>query len=102
MTVRMPTAAPSSSGASGYPAQLNDDRPLTVNSVTVNEASPYATFTVTGAAAFGDGTGADSITDLTTLSVSGNAALNLAAITTSGTQTYSGDVSLAKAVSLTT
>ncbi|MBU3653553.1 MAG: hypothetical protein FGM44_10785, partial [Limnohabitans sp.] len=30
---------------------LNDDRVLTVNSVTVNEASPYATFTVTGAAA---------------------------------------------------
>lgn len=28
---------------------LNDDRPLTVSGVTVNEASPYATFTVTGA-----------------------------------------------------
>ncbi|OYX77020.1 MAG: hypothetical protein B7Y82_11695 [Sphingomonadales bacterium 32-65-25] len=58
--------------------------------------------TVTGDAAFGDGTDADSFTDLTSLSVSGNATLNLAAITTSGTQTYSGDVSLAQAVSLTT
>ncbi len=31
-------------------SQLDDDRPLTVNSITVNEASPYATFTVTGVA----------------------------------------------------
>ena len=29
---------------------LDDDRPLTVSSVTVSEASPYAVFTVTGAA----------------------------------------------------
>ncbi|MDD2887326.1 MAG: hypothetical protein PHY66_05950, partial [Aliarcobacter sp.] len=29
---------------------LNDDRPLSVSSVTVNEASPYAVFTVSGAA----------------------------------------------------
>jgi hypothetical protein len=28
---------------------LNDDRPLAVNDVTVNEGSPYAVFTVTGA-----------------------------------------------------
>ena len=45
------SATPSTSTDSGYPAELNDDRPLSVNSVTVNEASPYATFTVTGAAA---------------------------------------------------
>ena len=38
------------SGQDGYPV-LDDDRPLTVNSVTVNEASPYAVFTVTGPAA---------------------------------------------------
>ena len=29
---------------------LDDDRPLAVSSVTVTEASPYAVFTVTGAA----------------------------------------------------
>ncbi len=29
---------------------LDDDRPLTVNSITVNEASPYAVFTVSGGA----------------------------------------------------
>lgn len=32
----------------GYPSALDDDRPLSVNSINVNEASPYATFTVTG------------------------------------------------------
>jgi hypothetical protein len=30
-------------------ASKNDDRPVTINDVTVNEASPYAVFTVTGA-----------------------------------------------------
>ncbi|WP_022681088.1 YDG domain-containing protein, partial [Sandarakinorhabdus limnophila] len=74
----------------------------TGSTLTGLDGSTKRSLTVTGAATFGDGTGADSITDLTTLSVSGNAALNLAAITTSGTQTYSGNVSLAKAVSLTT
>jgi hypothetical protein len=43
------------SGTSGTPTanvpaeSLNDDRPLAVNDVTVNEGSPYAVFTVTGA-----------------------------------------------------
>jgi hypothetical protein len=32
-----------------YPAQLDDDRVLTVSNVNVNEGSPYAVFTVTGA-----------------------------------------------------
>ncbi|WP_221204326.1 beta strand repeat-containing protein, partial [Sphingorhabdus rigui] len=67
----------------------------------LNGSTNYG-LTVTGNAAFGDGTDADALTGLTTLSVSGNAALNLGAITTSGTQTYSGNVSLAKTVSLTT
>ena len=34
--------------AADLPAVLDDDRPLTVDSVTVNEASPYAVFTVGG------------------------------------------------------
>ena len=33
----------------GEVGALDDDRPLTVSSVTVNEGSPYAVFTVTGA-----------------------------------------------------
>jgi hypothetical protein len=32
------------------PALRNDDRPLTVSDITVNEGSPYAVFTITGAA----------------------------------------------------
>ncbi|WP_254928815.1 VCBS domain-containing protein [Cyanobium sp. T1B-Tous] len=36
-------------GSVNTTAPKDDDRPLTVSSVTVNEASPYATFTVTGA-----------------------------------------------------
>ncbi|MDP3055037.1 MAG: VCBS domain-containing protein [Methylobacter sp.] len=32
-----------------YPAHLDDDRPISVNNIAVNEASPYAVFTVTGA-----------------------------------------------------
>ncbi|WP_143266705.1 VCBS domain-containing protein [Azospirillum oryzae] len=34
----------------GYPAQLDDDRAVTVSSISVNEASPYAVFTVSGSA----------------------------------------------------
>jgi VCBS repeat-containing protein len=33
---------------SGYPAYLDDDRAVSVNDVQVNEASPYAVFTVAG------------------------------------------------------
>lgn len=39
---------PDTSGAS-FPAQLDDDRPLSVNDIRVNEASAYAMFEVTGA-----------------------------------------------------
>jgi hypothetical protein len=44
------TATPNVSGDLGYPATLDDDRVMAVTNVTVNEASPYAVFTVTGAA----------------------------------------------------
>ncbi len=36
------------SGDAGYPTYLDDDRPVTVNNIAVNEASPWAMFTVTG------------------------------------------------------
>lgn len=32
----------------GYPSHLDDDRTLSVNNISVNEASPYAVFSVTG------------------------------------------------------
>ncbi len=42
------TGTPDAPGTAGLPPQLDDDRPLTVTSVLVNERSPYAVFTVTG------------------------------------------------------
>ncbi|MBU3600726.1 DUF4347 domain-containing protein, partial [Polynucleobacter sp. 30F-ANTBAC] len=59
------------------PAQLCDDRPLTVNNLTVNEGSPYAVFTVGGAAGQ-----YVSLALAATTNVSLNAALGLDAGTT--------------------
>lgn len=42
------TSTPSTSGTSGYPSHLDDDRPVTVDNIVVNEASPWAMFTITG------------------------------------------------------
>lgn len=44
------TGTPDAPGSNGIPANFipDDDRPLTVNNVTVNEASPTIVFTVTG------------------------------------------------------
>lgn len=42
------TATPNASTDAGYPAQLDDDRSVSVNSIGVNEGSQYAIFTVTG------------------------------------------------------
>lgn len=41
---------PSPSNSAGYPASLDDDRALTVDTIRVNEASSHAVFTVTGVA----------------------------------------------------
>ncbi len=41
------TDTPNSVTDSGYPANLDDDRSLSVNTINVNEGSPYAVFTVT-------------------------------------------------------
>jgi len=32
----------------GYPTYLDDDRPISINNISVNEASPFAVFTVNG------------------------------------------------------
>jgi len=42
------TTTPDAPGTNGLPPRLDDDRPLAVNSIAVNEGSPYAVFTVTG------------------------------------------------------
>ncbi|MBV5279821.1 MAG: hypothetical protein J0651_00645, partial [Actinobacteria bacterium] len=57
--------------------------------------------TITGAAVFGDATG-DTLTGISTLSVSSATTIYTNAITTSGSQTYSGDVTLGNSTTLTT
>ena len=42
------TTTPDAPGTNGLPQYLDDDRPLAVNSISVNEATPFAVFTVTG------------------------------------------------------
>jgi VCBS repeat-containing protein len=42
------TSFAADTSGSGYPAYLDDDRAVSVNDVQVNEASPYAVFTVAG------------------------------------------------------
>jgi Concanavalin A-like lectin/glucanases superfamily/PKD domain/Matrixin len=56
--------------------------------------------TVTGSAVFGDAP-ADAVSGLTSLAVSGTTAINTAAVMTSGTQTYSGAVTLGADTTLT-
>ena len=51
------------------------------------------TLTITGNAVLGDGA-ADTVTGLTTLSVSGTTAINTNTITSTGAQTYTGAVTL--------
>ncbi len=41
-------STPSSSGSGGYPAYLDNDTPVSVNNLSINEGSPWAVFTVTG------------------------------------------------------
>lgn len=41
------TGTPDTNGA-GYPSRLDDDRPVTVNNIAVNEGSPWAVFTISG------------------------------------------------------
>ncbi|MCB1077315.1 MAG: DUF4347 domain-containing protein, partial [Verrucomicrobiae bacterium] len=42
------TGTPNNPGDPGYPAYLDDDRAISVSSITVNEGSPWGVFTVTG------------------------------------------------------
>ncbi len=42
------TSTANTNGDSGYPAYLDDDRPISINNIAVNEASPKGVFTITG------------------------------------------------------
>ena len=42
------TSGTKDTSGTGYPASLDDDRSISVNSISINEASGYAVFTVTG------------------------------------------------------
>ncbi|MBR9887056.1 MAG: filamentous hemagglutinin N-terminal domain-containing protein [Oceanospirillales bacterium] len=66
---------------------------------TVSGAGNYS-LGITGDAVFGDGP-ADTVTGLTTLAVSGTTAINTTDITSSGTQAYTGDVTLGTDTALT-
>ncbi len=68
---------------------------LTANNVNFNQplAGGANSLTVTGNAVFGDA-GTDTVTGLTTLSVSGTTTVNTTNITTTGTQSYTGAVTL--------
>ena len=86
------TSTPNISTDPGYPAQLDDDRPLAVNSITVNEASPYAVFTVTANKrdqAIEDVAGIVSFVDAETLATNGvNSVRDLANVTTTTRSTF--------------
>jgi hypothetical protein len=81
---------------------LGADTTLTGSTTTTNGTLAGGTYglTVTGNAVFGNGT-ADTLTGLSALSVSGTTAIYTNTITTAGTQTYTGAVSLANATVLT-
>jgi hypothetical protein len=81
---------------------LNIDTTLTGTVVTFNDSVSGGghSLTVAGNAVLGDAA-VDTLTGLTSLSVSGTTAINGATVTTSGGQTYSGAVSLGNDTTLT-
>ncbi|MBB3944077.1 hypothetical protein GGR91_002346, partial [Sphingorhabdus rigui] len=82
--------------------KLKSDIVLTGTTVTVGtvEGETHA-LTVTGNAQLGTAGGSDTISGLTSLEVSGTAALDVASITSTGAQTYTGAVTLGQASVLT-
>jgi len=92
------------SGAQTYndTVTLGDDTSLTGSTISTKGTVVGAdqSLTIIGDAVFGDET-TDTMTGLTTLSVSGTTTLKTDTITSSGTQTYTGAVTLAADVALT-
>ena len=72
------TSTPNDPTDTGYPTNLDDDRALSVNNISVNEGSTYAVFTVTGA-----------VGQVITLSLADGTATGVSSATlTDGTQDY--------------
>ena len=71
---------------------------ITTNSTI---AGGTRSLTITGNAVFGDDA-TDTITGVNALSVSGTTSINTNTITTAGTQTYTGAVTLGNSTTLTT
>ncbi len=81
---------------------LGTDTNLTGSTVSFNSPVVGAnhSLTVTGNAVFGDAA-ADTVTGLTTLNVTGTSQINTSNITSTGTQTYAGTVTLGTDTNLT-
>ena len=81
---------------------LGADTTLTGSTVTFNGtvAGVSHGLSILGAGVFGDGP-ADTVTGVTNLSVSGAAGINTDTVTTTGTQSYGGDVTLGSDVTVT-
>jgi hypothetical protein len=79
----------------GDAVTLGADTALTASTVTTKDVLVGNTkaLTITGGAVFGDGA-ADTVTGLTTLSVSGTTAINTHTVTSTAAQTYTGGVTL--------
>ena len=86
----------------GDAVTLGVNTALTASTVTTQEVlvGNAKTLTITGNAVLGDGV-ADTVTGLTTLSVSGTTAINTNTITSTGAQTYTGAVTLGTDTTLT-
>ncbi len=81
---------------------LGTDTNLTGSTVTFNSPVVGAAhgLTITGNAVFGDNA-ADTVTGLTTLNVTGTSQINTSNVTSSGTQTFDGTVTLGTDTNLT-
>jgi filamentous hemagglutinin family protein len=82
---------------------LGDNTILTGTTITTKGSLTGASHSllVTGDAVFGDATG-DTVTGLTTLAINGTAAINTSIVTSSGTQEYTGAVTIGADTTLTT
>ncbi len=96
-TSQINTSNITSTGSQTYAGTvtLGTDTNLTGSIVTFNSQVIGAahSLTITGNAVFGDAA-ADTVTGLTTLNVTGTSQINTSNVSSSGTQTYAGDVTL--------
>ncbi|HQL32775.1 MAG TPA: hypothetical protein PK969_05930, partial [Treponemataceae bacterium] len=103
-TAVMSTGTQSYGDAAGIDTiTLGANTTLTGSTVTFNApiAAAAHTLAITGNAVFGDSTGDDTATGLASLSVSGSASINTTAITSTGTQLWSGPLSIERSTTLT-